>query len=266
MKNFTWLKWLTLALAVILTGLLIWLAVVLEGRKTPPAVEPLPTATPDQVTEEVTQPTTMPTEPSTEPEPTEPAVLLKLEQLHAENPDTAGWLCIPGTVLDYPVMYTPEEPEKYLRRDFYGKDHRGGVPFFEDACSLEPESDNLIIYGHNMKDGTMFRTLMSYTEEDFFKEHPQVQYATLNEARTYDILAVFYDRVYYQYEKVFKFYKFIDAKDEEDYDKAIAYYKKHALYDTGITAEYGDRLLTLVTCSYHETNGRFVLVARERKN
>ena len=264
MKKLANLKIITAILAALVAALLIWLIVVLTGRK-PPVTGPESTATPDQPTVEITQPTTEPTEPPTEPEPTQPEVLEKLAELYAENPDTAGWLSIDGTVLDYPVMYTPEEPEKYLRRDFYGKDFRGGVPFLEDACSIDPESDNLIIYGHNMKNGTMFRTLMSYTEEAFWKEHPQVEYATLNEARTYDILAVFYDRVYYQYEDVFKFYKFIDAKDAEDYDRAIAYYKEHALYDTGITAEYGDRLLTLVTCSYHETNGRFVLVARERK-
>ena len=264
MKKLANLKNLTVLLALLVAALLIWLIVVLTGRK-PPASAPDPTATPDQATVEVTQPTTEPTQPPTEPEPTQPEILSKLAELHAENPDTAGWLSIDGTVLDYPVMYTPEEPERYLRRDFYGEDFRGGVPFLEDACSLDPESDNLIIYGHNMKDGTMFRTLMSYTEEDFWKEHPQVEYATLTEARTYDILAVFYDRVYYKYEDVFKFYQFIDAKDAEDYDRAIAYYKENALYDTGITAEYGDRLLTLVTCSYHETNGRFVLVARERK-
>lgn len=264
MKKMPQLKWLVVILAILVVALSVWLIVVMAGKK-PPASEPDFTATPDQPTVVVTEPATEPTQPPTEPEPTQPPVLDKLAELHAENPDTAGWLSIEGTVLDYPVMYTPEEPEKYLRRDFYGKDFRGGVPFMEDACSIDPESDNLIIYGHNMKNGTMFRTLMSYTEEDFWKEHPQVHYATLTEARTYDILAVFYDRVYYKYEDVFKFYKFIDAKDEADYDRAISYYKEHALYDTGITAEYGDRLLTLVTCSYHETNGRFVLVARERK-
>ncbi len=255
-----------LILSCIVIALLCWLIVTQLMEQGESVLED----TPQQSTQ--TQPTTVATEPptsedtqaTTEPEPTEPQMIPELAELFEQNPDIAGWIKIENTVVDYPVMYTPDEPEKYLRRDFNGDDSRGGVPFLEDACSLEPESDNLIIYGHNMKNGTMFRTLMSYVDEEFWMEHPQVQYSTLYETRTYDILAVFYDRVYYKYEDVFKFYQFIDAVDEEDYRNAIAYYKENALYDTGVTAEYGDRLLTLVTCSYHEDNGRFVLVARQR--
>ena len=83
------------------------------------------------------------------------------------------------------------------------------------------------------------------------------------EEKTYEIIAAFYDRVYYKYEDCFKFYQFIDAEDEAHFQEAIDYFKKTALYDTGVTAEYGDKLITLVTCAYHVDNGRFVVVAKD---
>lgn len=221
---------------------------------------------PDSSVTEPQNPTESETEPPVEsqPENTEPQILPHMAELLAQNPDFAYWVEIEGTVLDYPVMYTPTDREKYLHKGFDQKYSFSGMPFLDSNCMIDPESDNLIIYGHNMGNGTMFRTLMSYTDEAFFQEHPQVKFTTMYEERTYDILAVFYDRVYYKYEDVFKFYKFIDAEDEADYNEAISYYKEHSIYDTGVTAEYGDRLLTLVTCAYHEENGRFVVVARQR--
>ena len=199
--------------------------------------------------------------PSIPPE-TEPVMLEQMAEHYAQNPELFGWICIPDTKLDYPVMYTPDDPEKYLHLSFDEKYDLGGVPFLDTDCSLDPESDNLIIYGHNMNNGTQFRTLMSYTDQSFWEKHPTIQLSTLYETRTYEILACFRDRVYYKYEDVFKFYQFIDAEDEAHFNEAIAYYKENALYDTGVSAEYGDQLITLVTCAYHTENGRFVVVAR----
>ena len=210
---------------------------------------------------------TSPIEPAltdgSEPEITQPQMIPHMAEKQAQNSDFAAWIQIDGTVVDYPVMYTPDDREKYLHRDFDERYSFSGLPFFDSNCKIDPESDNLIIYGHNMGNGTMFRTLMSYTDQEFWKEHPQVKLTTLYEERTYDIVAVFYDRVYYKYEDVFKFYQFIDAETEADYNEAVTYYKEHALYDTGVTPEFGDRLLTLVTCAYHEPNGRFVVIARQ---
>lgn len=91
-----------------------------------------------------------------------------------------------------------------------------------------------------------------------------IKFNTLYEQGEYDVLAAFYDRVYYADENCFKFYRFIKAADKADYDNAIQNYKEKSLYDTGVTAEYGDKLITLVTCSYHKEHGRFVVVARQR--
>ena len=217
------------------------------------------------ISEETTEPE-MYVEETTEPVPTEtepPQIMPFFEAKLAENPDIAGWVKIDGTKVDYPMMYTPNEEDKYLHLDFDGNWSVGGLPYLEEGCSLSPESDNLIIYGHNMANGTMFHTLMSYDQKHFWEAHPTIRFSTLYEERTYEIIAAFYDRVYYKYEDCFKFYQFIDAEDEAHFQEAIDYFKKTALYDTGVTAEYGDKLITLVTCAYHVDNGRFVVVAKD---
>ena len=192
--------------------------------------------------------------------------LVELAILHEQNSDLAGWIRIEDTVVDYPVMFTPEDGEKYIYADFKGKFDKAGLPFIEDDCSMEPESDNIIIYGHNMKNGSMFASLMDYEKRKYWEEHPIISFSTLSEEREYEIVAAFYDKVYYEHETCFKFYQFINAENEAHFEEAYDYYKKKALYDTGVTAEYGDHLLTLVTCAYHIENGRFVVVAREKQD
>ena len=192
--------------------------------------------------------------------PPEPKMLPHMAQLYAQNPEIIGWIEIEGTVLDYPLMHTPDDPEKYLYRDFEGKDYKPGTPFMDYRCTLD--SDNLLLYGHNMKNGTMFKEIMKYANRSYWETHPVIKITTLYEEREYEVLAAFYDRIYTRSYDGFKFYKFVDAADEAEFDKAIAYYTKNARYDTGVTAEYGDQLITLITCAYHVENGRFVVVAR----
>lgn len=200
------------------------------------------------------------TEPSTAP--TQPPVLEKYRELSEENPDLFGWITIEDTKIDYPVMYTPEEPEKYLHLSFQQEYSYGGTPFLEDACDLN--SDNIIIYAHNMTNGTMFRDLIKYEQKNFWQAHPTIRFDTLYEEGEYEVLAAFYDRVYKKTDTCFKFYQFINAEDEADFNNALENYREKALYDTGVTAEYGDQLITLVTCAYHTDNGRFVVVARKK--
>ena len=196
--------------------------------------------------------------------PKEREYLPFLQEKREENEDTVGWLTIQGTKIDYPVMYTPQDPEKYLHLGFDQKYSFAGLPFIDANCSLDPESDNLIIYAHNMLDGSMFRSLMKYEQKSYWQQHPTVKLDLWDEEREYEVLAALRDRVYYKTENCFKFYKFIDAESEDSYREAIDYYKTHACYDTGVTAQPGDRLITLVTCAYHTDNGRFVVVAREK--
>ncbi len=184
-------------------------------------------------------------------------------EMKRDNPDFAGYLKIDGTNIEYPVMYTPDEPEKYLHKDINGKDSDGGLPFIDARCTLSPESDNIIIYGHNMRDGSKFGELDLYKDQEYCTEHPVIHFDSAEGSRKYEVMSVFYDRVYYTDEEEFRFYDFIDAADREDYDANLDRLIDKSLYDTGVAAEYGDHLLTLVTCSYHEDNGRFVVIARE---
>jgi len=199
----------------------------------------------------------------TAPETTGPRrILPQYEALYAQNSDLFGWLTIEGTKIDYPVMHAPTEREKYLHANFEGEYSYPGTPFLDETCTAD--SDNLLIYAHNMPNGTMFRNLMNYQEKNFWQAHPTIRFNTLYEEQEFEVLAAFYDRVYYKTENVFKFYQFIDAVDEADYDDAISQFKEKALYDTGVEASYGDQLITLVTCAYHTDNGRFVVVAKKK--
>ena len=182
--------------------------------------------------------------------------------LKQQNEDFWGWLSIEGTVINYPVMHTPDDPEYYLHRAFDKSDSRSGVPFLDAACF--PECGNYLIYGHHMSNGTMFADLLSYTDQEFWKEHPNIYLDTLESAGSYSILAVFYSEIYPEGVEGFRYYLYTDVRDPQDFDSYIHQVKEAALYDTGVTAEYGDRLLTLSTCSYHTENGRFVVVARQR--
>lgn len=248
---------LTVALCVIAAVLMILVVVMmvmLLGRQ--PEL-PEPTVPPTEA------PTVPVTEAPTEPEETEPEMLAALAELYEQNPDTAGWIKIGDTKLDYPVMYTPDEPQKYLRKDFEGKKDNSGLPFLNVDCQLgEEESTNLIVYGHNMRNGTAFRTLHSYADQKFWEENPIIEFSTLYEEREYEIFAVFYDTVYYPEDDCFKYYDFIDPETEEEFNEGIAYFQEHSLYDTEIDVEYGDSLIMLITCSYHTEHGRLVVVGR----
>ena len=209
-----------------------------------------------------TQATVPPTPAATVP-PTEPReVLPRFLELYQKNPDLAGWLTIPGTRIDYPVMYSPDEPERYLHANFDAAYSFAGLPFLDAAC--DTESGNRIIYAHNMLDGSMFRTLLKYQQKDFWQRNPVISFNTLYEEQEYEVVAAFYDKVYKKSDTNFKFYQFYDTSDQSSFDEAMAYYREHALYDTGVTAQCGDLFLTLVTCAYQTENGRFVVVARKK--
>ena len=222
---------------------------------------PISTSAPAETTVP-TQATVPPTTAATVP-PTEPReVLPRLQEQYEKNPDLAGWLTIPGTRIDYPVMYSPDEPERYLHANFDAAYSFAGLPFLDAAC--DTESGNRIIYAHNMLDGSMFRTLLKYQQKDFWQRNPVISFNTLYEEQEYEVVAAFYDKVYKKSDTNFKFYQFYDTSDQSSFDEAMAYYREHALYDTGVTAQCGDLFLTLVTCAYQTENGRFVVVARKK--
>lgn len=182
--------------------------------------------------------------------------------LKEENPDFFGWLSIQDTVLNYPVMYTPEDPEHYLHRDFYGKDSVSGVPFLSAACY--EGCGNYLVYGHHMKNGSMFASLLKYAKKSYWEEHPVIRFDTLTETGEYEVIGAFYAQVYALEDKSgFRYYDYTDLSREEDFEEYVRLVKNAALYDTGVEAVSGDTLLTLSTCSYHTEEGRFVVVARK---
>ncbi|MCM1102437.1 MAG: class B sortase [Clostridium sp.] len=189
-----------------------------------------------------------------------PVMLSKYIALYEENNDLVGWLSIEDMKIDYPVMQN-EDDEYYLHHDFYGADSKYGCLYVREQADLSGGT-NFIIYGHNMKDGSMFGDLDLYLKEDFYKEHSLIFFDTLYEERRYEILAVFRSQVYNADEDVFKYYQFYEADTREEFDDFYDNVKELSLYDTGVTAEFGDTFLTLSTCAYHVTDGRLVVVAK----
>lgn len=213
-------------------------AAVQEIRETiTQPTEPIETTVPLESTEatqmEATEEPTEETEAATE----SASPLVQYQKLQEEKPDMAGWLYIEDTGIDYPVMHTPKEPEKYLHKNFQGEKSYTGVPFINYRC--KEDSDNLVIYGHNMADGTMFHTLVDYDKKEHWQTHPMIHFDSVEEEREYELLAAFYDRIYYTHEINFKFYNFIDATNEAEYNSAVKKFKEKSTYDTGVTPEYG---------------------------
>lgn len=198
-----------------------------------------------------------------EPDDEEPVILDKYAELYAQNNDLVGWLSIENTVIDYPVMQGTDD-EYYLHHDFYGNESKYGCLYVRGKADLE-DGTNVIIYGHNMKDGSMFGDLDLYQNADFCREHPALSFDTLYEEHTYEIVAVFRSQVYGADENVFKYYQFYEAQTQEEFDDFYQNINALSLYDTGVTAQFGDTFLTLSTCAYHATDGRFVVVAKQCK-
>jgi len=157
-----------------------------------------------------------------------------------KNKECIGWVCVPNTHIDYPVMHTPNYPEKYLHRNFYGEYSVSGTPFMDSRCSIN--SSNRIFFGHNMRNDTMFSDLLGFMNEDYYKKHSVVEFETLEGYVEYEVFAVL------QIKSDDVWYDFIEAYDEEEYNLAIADILERSEYDTGIVPKYGDRLLTLSTC------------------
>lgn len=180
--------------------------------------------------------------------------------LHEQNPDCIGWIKIEGTAIDYPVMYHPEEANYYLRRNFEKEYDVSGTPYLAEICDPE-ESDNLIIYGHHMNSGTMFADLDNYKSEKYYQEHPTISFSTLQGEEEYQIIFAFTTPVYTK--NVFEFYKFAKADNPMEFYGFIETCRRKAIYESGHTADYGDKLITLCTCEYSQKNGRMVVIGKK---
>lgn len=226
------------------------------------------TVTPRPVIPEDSEPpeqTEAPTQPQlvevTDPETGETVSLLPdFAELYLQNNDMVGWLTVPGTVIDYPVMQTPEDRDYYLYRNFDKESNKRGCLYTWPENDVFAPSDNVTVFGHHMRDGSMFGQLDKYRDPAFRAENPYIFFDTLRELRTYEVMAVFLTTA--SVGEGFGYHEFIDAADEKAFDAFVSEVRKRQLYDTGVTAQYGDKLICLSTCEYSQVNGRLIVVAK----
>jgi len=182
---------------------------------------------------------------------------INIEELYQINSDIIGWLKIDGTNINYPVMQTKDNPEYYLRKDFYKKYSYWGTPFLAENCDINT-SDNLIIYGHHINNSKMFGELENYKKEQYYNNHKKIKFYTINDKREYEIIAVFKTTIY-----EFKYYNYTNINNEKEFNTFIDKCFELSFYNTNNKVIYGEKLITLSTCEYSKENGRLVIVAKE---
>ncbi len=196
-----------------------------------------------------------------------PDVLPEYKNLLNRNKKLIGWIRIADTsngevFLDYPVMQTTDN-EYYLDHNLDQEYDKNGSIFMDKDCDVIRQSTNYILYGHHMKSGNMFGRLDKYEKEAFYENHKIIEFDTIYEKAEYEVMYVFRSHVFSEEEIAFKYYQFIDAGSETEFDSYMNDMNDMSIIDTGVTASFGDHLLTLSTCDYQEKNGRFVVVAKK---
>lgn len=190
--------------------------------------------------------------------------MLQVKQLQEQNADIVGWLEIENTNINYPVLQGTDN-SYYMTHNYKKEKSKNGSIFLNADYNWNIPSNNLLIYGHNLGNGMMFQELLKYEKESFYQEHPVIRFTTAEEDAEYEIISAFKSRVYYKSEKnVFRYYYFINSESEEEYNQFVKNAKNVSLYPIDETANYGDQLITLSTCSYYVEDGRFAVVGRRQ--
>lgn len=182
----------------------------------------------------------------------------KYKELLAKNNDFIGWIKIDGTNVNYPVMQTVDNPNFYLKHNFEKQYSDYGVPYLDEECFVDL-TNNLVIYGHNMKNGTMFTDLVNYKDKSYWEEHQIINFDTMAEFSEYQVMYAF---AFDTDNETFCYNDYTDMT-EEKFAEFMSECENRMAYDTGIRVEYGDEILTLSTCEYTHENGRFVVVAKK---
>ena len=190
-------------------------------------------------------------------------IIGKYVPIWQKNNDLIGWIRIDGTKIDFPVMQTPDDPEYYLRRDFNREHSTGGVPFMDVHSDIFIPTSNFMIYGHNMKNGSMFHDLIKYEDEEFYRDHKTINFDTIYKGGqgVYQVVAAGYSQIYDKDSSKFKYYAYAGMTSEREYHEFVDGVKKLSCYDTGVVPEYGSQLITLSTCTNVSDEGRFFVVA-----
>ncbi len=187
-------------------------------------------------------------------------ILPQFQEIYAENQDFAGWITIPNTAVDYPVVQS-DDSDYYLHHDFFGEKNANGQIILDTKCDPYTPSYNLVISGHSMRSGKMFGRLVNYMNESYWEDHKLVYFDTLMDERTYVVFAAFFSADYDVDETGFRYNA--DIQYSVDARQWLREVKENELYDTGIDVEFGDEFLTLTTCNKAKrSDGRFVVVCR----
>ena len=192
-------------------------------------------------------------------------ILPEMTSLYSENSDLVGVLDVVGTDINYPVVQTPNDPEYYLRRDFYGEDSTAGTLFVDYRCDIVNPTTNTIIYGHNMRSGTMFGGLKRFLDHDYYQSHKTIIFKTLYEEQEYEIVGVGLSAVGYDDDDNYKYYNFIDAVTGSELQEFLDNIQSLSVYDETIDINATDKILTLSTCNSYTEDGRMFVVAKRVK-
>lgn len=194
------------------------------------------------------------------------AILPEYISLHSQNPDMVGWLSIGLTPVDYPIMYRAGDNDYYLNRNFTGEYDPNGMLILDKRCNSYGDNVNTLIHGHNMKSGLMFGSLRKFMDQGYAYDHRFINFDTLYEKRTYEIIAVFLSSVDKENTEDFKYYDYIRIDNERDFNRYINGIKDASVFQTEETAYFGDKLITLSTCDYAKNEGRLVIVGKQVEN
>lgn len=191
--------------------------------------------------------------------------MIQVKSLQQENSDVVGFLEIENTNISYPVVQGNDN-EYYMTHNYKKEKSKNGAIFLDKDYDWNIQSNNYLIYGHNLNNGTMFQELLKYENEDFYKDHPIILFTTEEEEMSFEIISIFKSKVYNKQDNVFKYYFFINPKNEEEYNYYIKNIKEKSLFNIEKIPKYGTELITLSTCSYHVKDGRFVVVGSKIEN
>lgn len=180
---------------------------------------------------------------------------------YGENSDYVGWLTVSGTAIDYPVMMTPDDPQYYLHKSFEKEESKSGTLFIGEGCT--DKSSSAIIYGHNMKNDTMFGTLDEFKDRDFWAQNKYFSFETDEGTSIYEVFGACEAKIPSASSAEKMYYDYVSDISEDDFSTLIGWFKDHSLYQTDITPEYGENLIMLSTCSYHTDDGRFVIIGHK---
>lgn len=266
------------AAAVLVVTVIILICLVIGEQRNKKLNDELASQHTTVITSETAPPVTTVTEETTVTTAPPPLVLLdSMKSFVDENPDTAGWIKVGGTYIDNVVVQT-ENNSDYLDKNFYGQKAQPGTVFADYRCNVndydDNQSKNIILYGHNQRDGTMFGTLSYYKVKpssgstkgfDFYVNHPTFEFSNLYEEYTYKIIAAFVIEVEPQHTRdgiIFDYHNYINFGKSRPFDSFRENILKHTAINTGVDFDENDKYLTLSTCSNEFEPSRFVVIGR----